>query len=212
MATKDKTEAKPDGKASSNGADSEGTLSITDSRTGENYEVEITDGTIKTMDLRQIKVNEDDFGLMGHDPAFTNTSSCRSSITYIDGEAGIPKFFLGTFDKAEFDVAADYRLDDLGRVADGNGQRHARIGLVEIDQSRWQEMTRYRLAGLDRETPASQARELAHCEFHGLGAIDQVARFVKQQLASLCYDYAPPHTMKQFCAELALEGRHCRRY
>jgi citrate synthase len=87
MATKDQTKeaASGDGEA----AESEGTLSITDSRTGENYEVEITDGTIKTMDLRQIKVKEDDFGMMGYDPAFTNTASCRSAITYIDGEAGI---------------------------------------------------------------------------------------------------------------------------
>ena len=85
MATKDETKEK----AAGNGAEpeSEGTLSITDSRTGENYEVEITDGTIKTMDLRQIKVKEDDFGMMGYDPAFTNTANCRSAITYIDGEA-----------------------------------------------------------------------------------------------------------------------------
>jgi hypothetical protein len=73
-------------------------------------------------------------------------------------------------------------------------------------------MTGYRLAGLDRETPASKTRELAHCKFHRLGAIDQVARFVKQQLASFGYGDAPPHTMKQFCAELPLEGRHRRRY
>ena len=65
------------------------TLSITDNRTGKTYEVEITDETIKAMDLRQIKVNDDDFGMMTYDPAFTNTASCRSSITYIDGEAGI---------------------------------------------------------------------------------------------------------------------------
>ena len=65
------------------------TLSITDNRTGQTYEVEITDETIKAMDLRQIKVNEDDFGMMTYDPAYTNTASCRSSITYIDGEAGI---------------------------------------------------------------------------------------------------------------------------
>src|SRR6476619_8444109 len=65
------------------------TLSVTDNRTGESYELEITDGTIRAMDLRQIKVSEDDFGLMAYDPAFTNTASCRSAITYIDGEAGI---------------------------------------------------------------------------------------------------------------------------
>jgi citrate synthase len=65
------------------------TLSITDNRTGKTYEVDITDETIKAMDLRQIKVNEDDFGMMTYDPAFTNTAACRSAITYIDGEAGI---------------------------------------------------------------------------------------------------------------------------
>jgi citrate synthase len=67
----------------------EDTLSVTDNRTGESYELEITDGTVKAIDLRQIKVSEDDFGLMAYDPAFTNTASCRSAITYIDGEAGI---------------------------------------------------------------------------------------------------------------------------
>jgi citrate synthase len=81
-------------KASTDGAGknegtSEGTLSVTDSRTGESYELEITDGTVRAMDLRQIKVKEDDFGMMAYDPAFTNTASCRSAITYIDGEAGV---------------------------------------------------------------------------------------------------------------------------
>jgi citrate synthase len=77
--------------ATANGAGegSQDTLTITDNRTGETYDVEITDETIRAMDLRQIKVNEDDFGMMAYDPAFTNTASCRSSITYIDGEAGI---------------------------------------------------------------------------------------------------------------------------
>jgi citrate synthase len=65
------------------------TLSITDNRTGKTYEVDITDETIKGIDLRQIKVNEDDFGMMTYDPGYTNTASCRSAITYIDGEAGI---------------------------------------------------------------------------------------------------------------------------
>jgi citrate synthase len=65
------------------------TLSITDNRTGETYEVEVTDGTVRAMDFRQIKVSEDDFGLMTYDPAFTNTASCRSAITFIDGEKGI---------------------------------------------------------------------------------------------------------------------------
>jgi len=65
------------------------TLSVTDNRTGKRYELPIEDGTVKTMDLRQIKVSEDDFGLMGYDPAYTNTASCRSAITYIDGAAGV---------------------------------------------------------------------------------------------------------------------------
>ena len=68
------------------------TLSITDNRTGKTYEVEVTDGTIRAMDLRQIKVSDDDFGVMGYDPAFTNTASCRSRITFIDGEKGILQY------------------------------------------------------------------------------------------------------------------------
>ena len=64
-------------------------LSVTDNRTGKTYELPIADGTVRAMDLRQIKVSEDEFGMMAYDPAFTNTASCRSAITYIDGEAGI---------------------------------------------------------------------------------------------------------------------------
>ncbi|MGH2983260.1 MAG: citrate synthase [Solirubrobacterales bacterium] len=91
MATKQKTEAakKQSGAASDGAGAGEDTLSVTDNRTGQSYELEITDGTIRTMDLRQIKASDDDFGMMGYDPAFTNTASCRSAITYIDGEAGI---------------------------------------------------------------------------------------------------------------------------
>ncbi|MFL5885670.1 MAG: citrate synthase [Thermoleophilaceae bacterium] len=70
-------------------ADKKDSLSVTDNRTGESYELEVKDGTIKAMDLRGIKVDEDDFGLMAYDPAFTNTASCRSEITFIDGEAGV---------------------------------------------------------------------------------------------------------------------------
>jgi citrate synthase len=65
------------------------TLTITDNRTGKQYELPIADGTIKAMDLRQIKTGPDDFGLMTYDPAFQNTASCRSSITFIDGNKGI---------------------------------------------------------------------------------------------------------------------------
>ncbi|HXC23521.1 MAG TPA: citrate synthase, partial [Solirubrobacteraceae bacterium] len=65
------------------------TLSVIDNRTGKTYELPVTDGTVRAMDLRQIKTGEDDFGLMAYDPAYMNTASCRSAITYIDGEAGI---------------------------------------------------------------------------------------------------------------------------
>jgi citrate synthase len=65
------------------------TLTITDNRTGKQYEIPIQDGTIKAMDLRQIKVAPDDFGMMTYDPAFTNTAACRSRVTYIDGDKGI---------------------------------------------------------------------------------------------------------------------------
>ncbi len=71
---------------------SKDTLTITDNRTGKTYEVPVTDGTIKTMDLRQIRTSDDDFGLMGYDPAFMNTASCRSSVTYIDGDKGILRY------------------------------------------------------------------------------------------------------------------------
>ncbi|MFM9076973.1 MAG: citrate synthase [Solirubrobacterales bacterium] len=64
-------------------------LTITDNRTGQTYEVPITEDSIRALDLRQIKVEEDDFGMMSFDPAFTNTAACRSAITYIDGDAGI---------------------------------------------------------------------------------------------------------------------------
>src|SRR3954464_5727969 len=74
--------------AVANGSGQE-TLTVTDNRTGKTYELPISDGTIKGMDLRQIKASEDDFGLMTYDPAYTNTASCRSAITYIDGEAGV---------------------------------------------------------------------------------------------------------------------------
>jgi len=68
------------------------TLSVTDNRTGKAYEIPIKDGTIKAMDLRQIKTDAEDFGLMTYDPAFMNTASCRSAITYIDGDKGILEY------------------------------------------------------------------------------------------------------------------------
>ena len=65
------------------------TLTITDNRTGKQYEVPIARGSIRAMDLRQIKASDGDFGLMTYDPAFLNTSSCQSRITYIDGDQGV---------------------------------------------------------------------------------------------------------------------------
>src|SRR5213076_3457958 len=65
------------------------TLTIVDNRTGKKYDLAIQDGTIRAMDLRQIKTGPEDFGLMTYDPAFMNTANCRSNITDIDGEKGI---------------------------------------------------------------------------------------------------------------------------
>src|SRR5437660_7743652 len=67
-------------------------LSITDNRTGKQYELPIEDGTIRATELRKIKVEEDDFGLMSYDPAYMATASCRSAITFIDGENGILEY------------------------------------------------------------------------------------------------------------------------
>ena len=71
---------------------SEDTLTITDNRTGKQYQLPIQDGTIRAMDLRQIKVSDGDFGLMTYDPAFMNTASCKSRITFIDGDKGILEY------------------------------------------------------------------------------------------------------------------------
>jgi citrate synthase len=68
------------------------TLTITDNRTGRNYEVPVAEGVIRATDLRQIKVSDDDFGLMTYDPAFMNTAACRSAITFIDGDRGILRY------------------------------------------------------------------------------------------------------------------------
>ena len=68
------------------------TLTITDNRTGRQYEIPVTDDTIRATDLRQIRVNPDDFGMMSYDPAFLNTASCRSAVTFIDGEKGILRY------------------------------------------------------------------------------------------------------------------------
>ena len=67
-------------------------LTVTDNRTGQTYEIPIEDGTIRAMDLRQIRVDDEDFGVMSYDPAFMNTASCRSAITFIDGDHGILEY------------------------------------------------------------------------------------------------------------------------
>lgn len=67
-------------------------LSVTDNRTGKSYELPIENGAIRAIDLRGIKVNDDDFGLLSYDPAYLNTASCKSEITFIDGEKGILRY------------------------------------------------------------------------------------------------------------------------
>ncbi|TAK60450.1 MAG: citrate synthase [Bacteroidetes bacterium] len=71
---------------------SKNTLTINDNRTGKQYEIPIENDTIRAMDLRQIKVKDDDFGMMTYDPAFMNTASCKSKITFIDGDKGILRY------------------------------------------------------------------------------------------------------------------------
>jgi citrate synthase len=76
-----------------NGSEGQNTLSIRDNRTGKTYEVDILEGDIvRAMDLRQIKVNEGDFGMMAYDPGFTNTASTKSAVTFIDGGKGILRY------------------------------------------------------------------------------------------------------------------------
>src|SRR3954451_4943020 len=87
MGTEEQTTPSGDGVATASE-----TLTITDNRTGSTYEVPVEDGTIRATALRDIKVGEDDFGLMSYDPAFMNTASCRSAITYLDGEAGVLEY------------------------------------------------------------------------------------------------------------------------
>src|SRR5208282_6040682 len=68
------------------------TLSLVDNRTGKSHEVPFFKGTIRAVDLRQVKTSPEDFGLMTYDPAFMNTANCRSAITYIDGDKGILQY------------------------------------------------------------------------------------------------------------------------
>ena len=68
------------------------TLTITDNRTGKSYEIPIANGAIRASDLRQLKIEPNDYGLMSYDPAFTNTASTKSAITYLDGDEGILRY------------------------------------------------------------------------------------------------------------------------
>ena len=68
------------------------TLSVVDNRTGKSYELPVKDGAINASDLRNIKVSQDDFGLMSYDPGFMNTASCQSRVTFIDGDVGILRY------------------------------------------------------------------------------------------------------------------------
>ena len=79
-------------KTSDTGATRRDTVTITDNRTGKSYELPITHDTIRAMDLRQIKVHPEDFGMISYDPAYNNTASCISHITYIDGDKGILRY------------------------------------------------------------------------------------------------------------------------
>jgi citrate synthase len=85
------TQAKTDAGANGAGAASD-SLSVTDNRTGRTYEIPIVDGAVRSLDLRAIKTSEEDFGLLAYDPAFMNTASCRSAITFLDGDAGVLEY------------------------------------------------------------------------------------------------------------------------
>ncbi len=74
------------------GAQRQDTVTVTDNRTGRSYELPVTDGTLRGLDFRQVKTDEDDFGLMIYDPGYANVASCRSAVTYLDGEAGILQY------------------------------------------------------------------------------------------------------------------------
>jgi citrate synthase len=79
--------------AGANGTGGPGdTLTVIDNRTGRSYEIPIVEGAIRSLDLRQIRTSDEDFGLLAYDPAFMNTASCRSAITFLDGDAGVLEY------------------------------------------------------------------------------------------------------------------------
>ena len=105
------------------------TLTVTDNRTGKTYEIPVKNDTISAMDLRQIKVAEDDFGMMSYDPAYKNTAACTSRITYIDGDNGILRYRGYPIEQlaegATFLETAQLLLDgELPSAAEHNRFRH----------------------------------------------------------------------------------------
>jgi citrate synthase len=86
------TQAETTTAAGNGGAEASESLTVTDNRTGRQYEIPIVDGAVRSLDLRQIKTSEEDFGLLAYDPAFMNTASCRSAITFLDGDAGVLEY------------------------------------------------------------------------------------------------------------------------
>ncbi len=96
-------------------------VTLTDNRTGKSYTLPLFKGCIRSMDLRQIKVSDQDFGVMGYDPAFMNTASCQSAITFIDGDRGILRY-RGIPDRAtggELLVSGSLLSDSERRIAFG---------------------------------------------------------------------------------------------
>src|SRR5216684_4111994 len=67
-------------------------VQLTDNRTGKQYQLKLSNGNFRASDLRQVKVKPDDFGMMTYDPAYLNTASCQSAVTYIDGDKGILRY------------------------------------------------------------------------------------------------------------------------
>ena len=85
------TEAETTAEANGKGGPGD-TLTVIDNRTGRTYEIPIVEGAIRSLDLRQIRTSDEDFGLLAYDPAFMNTASCRSAITFLDGDAGVLEY------------------------------------------------------------------------------------------------------------------------
>jgi len=134
------------------------TLTVTDNRTGKKYELPIQGGTIRAMDLRQIKTTADDFGLMTYDPAFMNTASCRSSITFIDGDKGILRYrgypIEQLAEKASFlEVAYLLRNGELRQLTEDHSlvREQVRQGLISAEEAERSELSNVILRALGAE-------------------------------------------------------------